>query len=308
MTKVNKSIELLNKVLLDFAKINRKLNTSLKFRIKFNKFRHHSILKRLSPFLLKAYVETTHSECTTKYVNNGPIWIFWWQGEENMPLIVKKCYESVKKNSCGRKVILITKYNFKSYTDISEIIIKKRVKGIITLTHFSDILRFNLLKNHGGLWIDATVYVTKKISEKYFRSFFTCCGYSDKEYFFIAKGRWTGFLIGGVKDSELFVFMDNFFRIYWSNNQYLIDYFLIDYALFFAWEKNLSYFHDFTVNNKGKDNPNLFELAKYLNQPFSFQTYFFIQENTEMYKLSYKKKIENNENNFYDILIKKDSL
>lgn len=33
-------------------------------------------------------------------------------------------------------------------------------KGIITNTHFSDLLRIELLINHGGLWLDATTYLT----------------------------------------------------------------------------------------------------------------------------------------------------
>lgn len=36
------------------------------------------------------------------------IWICWWQGIENMPEIVSKCVESIKYNSGGKNVIIIT--------------------------------------------------------------------------------------------------------------------------------------------------------------------------------------------------------
>jgi hypothetical protein len=60
--------------------------------------------------------------------------------------------------------------------------------GKMTVTHFSDILRFNLLKNNGGLWLDATIFVNKPIPEKYFTPIFTCSGFPDKDYFFVARG------------------------------------------------------------------------------------------------------------------------
>ena len=302
MTKISKTSEVINNVLLNFSKINRKLGIPLKFRKKLNIIRHTLVLNKIRPMLLEAYKKTISDNHTinTEFSNDGPIWVFWWQGEKGMPLIVRKCYESVIRNADGRQVKLITKCNFRKYTDISEKIINKREKNIITLTHFSDILRFNLLKNHGGLWIDATVYVTKKFKKKYFNSFFTCSDFLDEDYFFIAKGRWTGFLIGGDKGTELFAFMDNFFKIYWENNHYLID-----YALFFAWKRNVSSFYDFTIITKKKNNPNLFKLSEILNDPFDLQEYLSIQNDTEMYKLSYKKKISKKKNTFFDTIIRK---
>lgn len=76
--------------------------------------------------------------------NNGPIWIFWWQGERKMPRIVYQCYKSLLKNKGNRQVILITQKNYYKYTDISSNIIDLVNQGNITLTHFSDILIFNL--------------------------------------------------------------------------------------------------------------------------------------------------------------------
>lgn len=61
-----------------------------------------------------------------------------------MPRIVYQCYKSLLKNKGNRQVILITQKNYYKYTDISSNIIDLVNQGNITLTHFSDILRFNL--------------------------------------------------------------------------------------------------------------------------------------------------------------------
>lgn len=53
------------------------------------------------------------------------IWIFWWQGYENAPVLVKKCIDSVRKNAGTHPIILLTKDNWQSYADIPDYIIKK---------------------------------------------------------------------------------------------------------------------------------------------------------------------------------------
>ena len=94
------------------------------------------------------------------HVASQKIWIFWWQGMDNAPALVQRCYNSVKEHLSGWEIILITEQNYKEYVSFPEHIIEKLEYGQITLTHFSDMLRLELLINHGGLWLDATVLCT----------------------------------------------------------------------------------------------------------------------------------------------------
>ena len=48
----------------------------------------------------------------------------------------------------------------------------KYKKGIFTRTHFSDILRLELLTKYGGTWIDASVLITKFDSRFYDNTLF----------------------------------------------------------------------------------------------------------------------------------------
>ena len=290
-----------NKAEFLIAKILKRVPLSNSLKVSFNTHRHKKINQKLLPYFLDA--EKNYELNNSFNKSSDKIWIFWWQGKEKMPALVKNCYTSVVRNYDEGKVILITKNNFSEYTDISENILKLLKKGKITLTHFSDILRFNLLKNYGGLWLDATVFVSKEIDKNKFSEFYTCSGYDDEDYFFVTKGNWCGFLIGGSSSNSLFSFMDKFFEIYWTNTDELLDYFLIDYALNYAWEKNIGGFKSFTQKNIHKDNPNLFNLQNKLNERFNEKDWKILSNNTNMFKLSYKKKILNRNGTFYNVLL-----
>ena len=259
----------------------------------YNKKRHKIINDKLLPIMDCA---VRISPKIDKKVNSKNIWIFWWQGKDRMPSLVKKCYQSVIRNKGRRHVILITKDNIKQYATIPDYIYEKVNNGEITLTHLSDILRFNLLNEYGGLWIDSTIYLTDSLDVFDTEKIVTCGGYPKDGFFNISYGRWTGFFIGGPQDSELFNFMDNFFRIYWKYNDKLIDYFLIDYALNYAWNNNLGGFNF----SKKNINPDLFKLQGILKEKYDSDLFKKITKNTRAFKLSYKKKINtNNEQSFY---------
>lgn len=168
--------------------------------------------------------------------NDGPIWFFWWQGETSMPPIVRKCYAlAVEHAPQGHPVILLTESNYFKYVSIPDHIISKLCNQIITLTHFSDILRVSLLSEHGGLWMDATLYVAGDISERIFtQPFFSVRTPDDEQW--VSRCLWTGFFIGGVKGHPLFLFMRQLFFDYWKEHDELLDYFLIDLGIVMAYD------------------------------------------------------------------------
>lgn len=86
------------------------------------------------------------------------IWFCWLQGLEQAPDLVQKCYQSLSDNLGDREIIVITEANYKEYVSFPEHIQEKYESGIITRTHFSDLLRLELLTRYGGTWIDATVF------------------------------------------------------------------------------------------------------------------------------------------------------
>lgn len=96
------------------------------------------------------------------------IWIYWAQGFDNtIPEVVKICLDSIYKyENCNEtKIVLLDDLNYKEYITLPNVI--ENNKKNYSLAHFSDILRLFLLTQYGGLWLDATVMLSRSIPAKY---------------------------------------------------------------------------------------------------------------------------------------------
>lgn len=248
----------------------------------FLKKKHYYIEK----YIIGKYGYVLKKECVKpkKNDNRNIIWIFWWQGTENMPLTVKKCYQSVLKNSNSSTVILITKYNYTEYIKIPEYIIEKFNHGNITITHFSDILRMYLLYNYGGAWLDATIFVSQAINLSLFDyPIYTAKCKNIVNYDNVSLSRWTGFFMFGKAGYPLFFYALSFFYEYWKNEDQLIDYFLIDYIIDIIYNK-VSIVEDFKRLKYNNEDIQL--LSRHLMDKNS--EYEIILRNQAYHKLNWK--------------------
>ena len=107
---------------------------------------------------LKSKIDESYK--SLPHVHSNKVWVCWMQGMENAPEVVKVCYQSILDNFKDREVVLITAENVSEYAEFPDYVIDKYKRGIITHTHFSDILRLELLNRYGGTWIDATMFCT----------------------------------------------------------------------------------------------------------------------------------------------------
>lgn len=221
--------------------------------------------KRILP-ILRPYLSMK-----TDY-NNSPIennvFVFWWDGFDNAPVIVKKCLESVKKYYINEKIYEIDKNNYKKYTDIDSIILRDFEKGNISIQTFSDILRFNLLKNNGGVWIDSTIYFTCEfnllngLKNKPIES----VQFSSSNSFLFYKGEmcsWSGYFFAARKQAVFVTAMDAIFREYYLNYKTYDIYFFIDAALMISKIYKLD---DDALGKIQKNSHDMFMLSKILNE------------------------------------------
>lgn len=164
------------------------------------------------------------------------IWTMWWQGEKNAPPIVKSCINSMRKYAGNKRIIVIDKTNYRNFVSLPDYIEIKRKNGLISLTHFSDIIRLNLLNKYGGLWMDSTILVTKYIPDNIFeKSFFTIK--SNKKGKDISRNQWCVFLLGGSPNNIVFEKSISFFYNYWKKENEPIDYLLTDYVFYYIFNE-----------------------------------------------------------------------
>jgi hypothetical protein len=91
------------------------------------------------------------------------IWIAWFDGgEESMPEIGTRCLASWRRNNPGWTVNVLSNRTLKDHVDAEAL---ARMSKWQSLTTRSDVLRIYLLGRHGGLWVDATCFCTKRLDD-----------------------------------------------------------------------------------------------------------------------------------------------
>lgn len=93
------------------------------------------------------------------------IWQYWAQGYDNVPKVVRECLESVDKYAADYTIVRLSDENMSDYLDIPEFVIQKL--PYFSRAFYSDLLRLMLLKVYGGVWLDATVFLSGNIPEDY---------------------------------------------------------------------------------------------------------------------------------------------
>lgn len=216
------------------------------------------------------------------------IWTCWWQGLDNAPDVVKICINSIQKFSSNHKLIIITENNYKNYITFPDYIENKRKNGIISRTHFSDILRLYLLSTYGGLWLDSTFFCTGDLEYCFNGKIWSIKrpGYTQTS---VAAGYFANYSMGCSSEYR-FVFASilNYLLYYWKNNDILIDYLFLDYLIVLAQRMDndiLNLFMQIETNNENCD-----ELIKIINCIYDEKKWNFIKQNTNLFKLSWKNK------------------
>lgn len=293
----------INYAIIDFvSSIIFRTNTSL--GKKLNVYKHEMVKK----YLIKKYgylLKDFNIENNKNIDKNSFIWIFWWQGIENAPDIVKKCIVNIKKKANNSEVIIIDKSNYDKYSDIPEFIINKLNSNCMTITHFSDILRMELLYRNGGIWMDATLLQVDKLEEEIFQYPFYTINHGKYSDFHVCKGLWTGFFMASGKNNDLIKLFRDFFYEYWKKENYLITYLLIDCIISICYENNLDI--KGIIDNIPRNNSNVFELQRILNESFNQEQYNDLCKNNYLFKLTYKIKFseyKESKQTFYKKLIK----
>lgn len=244
----------------------------------------------------------------TKEIESTHIWVFWGQGEENMPPLVKACYRQL--TYYNDNVILLTNDNIKEYIDIPPIVYKKVSTGHVSWAHFSDITRNTLLARYGGLWLDATVWVRGKIPFDKLKNVEFFSANSKVPASSRAMRFWTSFdynwstwcMYSRVKGNRLFTFVAEMLTSIAEREKQWLDYVIQDYLIYYAY-KELPDIADMLESCKTIPCCNRNKLAEIMNERFDEEKYNELIKDDFVFKLSFRtkweKKTEKGEQTFY---------
>ena len=252
-----------------------------------------------------AYADLTPPYQSTQPVEDYHIWVFWWQGEEGMPRLVRGCYRQLCKNNTG--VVLITRDNIRQWCHIPQYIYDRVEAGDITFTHLSDILRISLLAEHGGLWLDSTCWVPRQLGEEVTGA--TLISPRTKNLPDLPAWnnyRWCSYSMGtNQKGLPLFVFARNLMYAFFKEHRRFPFYLFIDYIYDHAYRRSEEVrrlFDGVPENNTGRN-----DLHFLLNTAWDEEKYRRLSASNWAFKLSYKsvwhERTTDGQPTFYGVLI-----
>ncbi|MDE6706789.1 MAG: capsular polysaccharide synthesis protein [Oscillospiraceae bacterium] len=225
------------------------------------------------------------------------IWLCWLQGIETAPDIVKACIASIQHYHPEKQIHIITADNFQQYATLPDFIIKKWKKGIIGNAHFTDLLRMQLLIEHGGTWLDATVYLTGPIP-----SFF----YERKRFMYHSGHNYDSkkicnnwFIIAGRDDRILKCIRDMLYT-YWKQENRCREYFIWHLFAYMVYKKYPEEWADmYDIPETLCD-----YLMRHMPEPFHETYWTYLTQQTSIHKLSTKLPTgERGRKSYYDYII-----
>ncbi len=256
---------------LEILRLSAQLKTKQKLEKKYR--------KKLDIFEQKYNENLLHE-------HSNKVWVCWFQGMENAPLVVQKCYQSLKDNLTDREIVLITFNNISEYVQFPDLIMDKWKNGKITHTHMTDLLRLELLIRYGGMWVDATVLCTSKrkdIPEYYFDSdlFFYQCLKPGRDGHSHLNSSW---LISAKTNNKILMATRYLCYEYWKRNDSMVDYFLLHNFMSIV----LEYYSEDWKKIIPKDNATPHELLLRLFEEYDERFWNAIKGQASFHKLSYK--------------------
>ena len=249
------------------------------------------------------FIQKQHYTQDLEHIHSKIIWTAWMQGEENAPDLVKKCLKSMRDNIKDREIIVITEQNYSDYVSFPDYIIDKYKQGKITKTHFSDLLRIELLCKYGGTWLDSTVFVTELLKHHTF--------YLDSNLFLFQTlkpgvdghcSSISSWMITSCSNNNILLLTKNLLYNYWKSNDFLIDYFLLHYFFQMSLETYAEEWKN--VVPISNEIPHILLLR--LNEEYNEEIWNNTKYITPFHKLSYKidESIFNDNTNYFSKILK----
>ncbi len=151
-----------------FGALEMRLRTGTNFRDRL-RFIHWVDLKKLPTYTAQREQE----------LDENIIWQYWAQGIDAAPEIIRICIQSVSKYNGNKTHIVLSDRDVFNYIELPEHISNKW--ELINPTKRSNILRLALIAKYGGIWLDATCFLSTEIPDQYFKANFFAFSNSSQD-------------------------------------------------------------------------------------------------------------------------------
>lgn len=268
---------------------------------------YSSALKKVEPILMERYVPLMkerkgyYQGQALEHKRSNIIWFCWLQGLEQAPPVVRRCYESLRRELPDREIRVIDEKNWTDFVILPDYIVRRWEKKQMPSPHFSDLIRLQLLITYGGSWIDSTVFCTGLTpqNELQTRSFL------DADLFMFqytqpGGGEWGGignwFITSCTNNNVLLVLRDMLFA-YWKDYDFIVDYFI--FHLFFSMLREV-YLSEIAAMPYGYAGNSVW-LGYHLGSRFDEKTWNRLTMNVAFHKLTYnvRKSVVKGDGNYY---------
>jgi hypothetical protein len=272
--------------------------------------RDYQIVKNLNKNLNKEYSGSVKNYINIE-INNLPevtnkVWVMWWQGLDNMPESIKICFNSLLENANGYEIVLITSNNFNEFIEFPNYLLDKINKGIVSLTHLSDLIRSILLSDYGGLWLDATILVTQPLPSLRTYIYWSPKWELPKKDLRKYRLWYSLWKIGGIPPltitqcmgmwysrpgNPIFVGLKDFWLAYWQKENEVQYYWMTEVFLMGTLYKSCPNIKRL-VDNLEPNNPACLDLEVQLNQEFTQGNLNTLQKCTSFFYLRRKSEYQ----------------
>lgn len=230
---------------------------------------------------LKEQVEREFAASPVKH--NDTIWTLWLQGEDQAPEIVRNCFASMRHHLPGKQIVVLDEHSMRDVVDMPKHIVEKYEAGIISRTHFSDLLRLELMTSLGGTWADSTVWFSGRpnafITESDLFLFQNLKPGLDGKSISISS-----WLITAQAPSRILLLTKDLLYRYWNRYDRMDDYFIFHYLMQLAIE---TYPEEWgNVVPSSNSTPHVLLLR--LDEPFNQTVFDGVCQQTSVHKLTYK--------------------
>ncbi len=254
----------------------------------------------VAPILLNKY-EALIQKSVEKYKKQNlkqertnKMWFCWLQGKENMPEIIKACYNSQRQHITGRDCVFIDEYNWREYMCIHDYLVEKYHKGIIPAAMFSDLIRLELLINYGGTWLDATVLCTGGFDPALL----------DADIFIYRYGKDKGlsnWFITSCTNNPMLMVIRDVLHQYWKDYNVVLNY----YIFHLVFGRLMREYPEMIARMPYADSYGAIALARNWHRPYKEGAWARVNVNVHFHKLTsiVNDKVKKDKNNYYNYII-----